>query len=523
MHDAKFFEKFHTDIKPYAERPVWPWHSSSPLAGWVAFLVADPTGEIHQEWTNDPESWLVNYIGAPDVRMSWNTFYSTSSKATNILHYHCCFADLDYRKIVKYKDTHPNDMSLIVQKFCAENDLPDPSLIISTGNGLHVAWRFAIPSTARWATPRYVQKKENTAIENTYGWMYWEKFNEYNKMQKKLAQVLAPLGADPVAIDAGKYMRLPGTINAKAEAAGRDGLVRIVHEGPRLYWPDLRDALGVPCMSGPCAGQAPAAAARPKTTRKTATTKAQEKQEKKPAPFQVVRGGAERPDQADTKEQTWGTWVNVDGERRWVVWKNYNALRYWDLYTLMELRREKNGGTIPEGERSNFLTWLLNFWALWNLEELDEQEFNRAFPYVFRLLADQIDPRYRKGDKYAAMRVRTIQKKWGQGWVSCQGTATKALYTPQTLTLIAKFGVTTEELPYLITFQPTDTKERARERKKAQRRREGVRPREEYLKNTVTAMAAAEGISPKTWRRRHPEYIGEKTLKKHPELGAKAE
>lgn len=519
IHDPSFFEWAHAEkITPLVDVPSWPWHSGADnFSGWVAFLVADPTNEkgYRQEWAQARDAWtkIKDYVGVADVRMSWNTFFSPCSKVKNILYYYCCFVDLDYRKVQAYADTAPEDMAETVKKFCDDNDLPEPSLMISSGNGLHLAWRFVIPAMARFLKPKWLKKAENNEIENFFGFVDWDRFNEYTAIQRALARVFAPLGADPVAIDCGKYMRVPGTRNTKAEAVDRDGLVRILHEGKRVYWPDLRAALGVPIMSGPKKGEAPAA-----------KQNNQKKGRKKPAPapFDVVRGGQTRPDQADTKEQTWGTWVNIDGDRQWVLWKDYNALRYWDLYSLMELRKERNGGTVPEGERDNFLTWLLNFWALWNLEEYEDAEFNKVFRYVFRLLADQIDPAYRRADKYALMRLKTVQKKWGQGWVSWRGKAATALYTPKTSTLLERFGITAEELPYLCTFQPVDTKEQARERKKAQRRREGVRSREDYLKSTVKAMAAAEGVSESTWRRRNPDYVGEKTLKQHPELRAKA-
>ena len=95
------------DKTPYAQRPAWPWHSSHPLAGWVAFLVADEnySGGYRQEWTQNAEELIDKYQGAADVRMTWNTFYSpwnyldrenSGAKAKNVLNYMCCFFYIIY-------------------------------------------------------------------------------------------------------------------------------------------------------------------------------------------------------------------------------------------------------------------------------------------------------------------------------------------------------------------------------------------------------------------------------------------
>jgi hypothetical protein len=76
-----------------------------------------------------------------------------------------------------------------------EKGLPDPSLALSSGQGLALSWRHVPESRKRLA--------------------------EWNAAQDRIYRVLKPLGADPKARDAARVLRIAGTTNAKNGATVR--------------------------------------------------------------------------------------------------------------------------------------------------------------------------------------------------------------------------------------------------------------------------------------------------------------
>ncbi len=82
---------------------------------------------------------------------------------------------------------------------CDDGGIPPPSVVLFSGRGLQVKWLFSVPVPAA-AVPRW------------------------HAVQRQLNAQLAAFGADPLAMDASRVLRLDGTSSSKS-----DSLVRVVH------------------------------------------------------------------------------------------------------------------------------------------------------------------------------------------------------------------------------------------------------------------------------------------------------
>ncbi|MBR2207174.1 MAG: hypothetical protein IJ859_00005, partial [Synergistaceae bacterium] len=118
------------------------------------------------------------------------------------------FLDIDGKFATEQKDLTPEEWSNLIIEHCREKEIPTPSIIVFSGNGLHVKWLY------RKAITR-------------------EKLNRWTMLQRKLWLIFKDLGADAQAKDAARVLRVPGTKNCKPETKDRD--VRVVYSTPERY------------------------------------------------------------------------------------------------------------------------------------------------------------------------------------------------------------------------------------------------------------------------------------------------
>jgi hypothetical protein len=98
------------------------------------------------------------------------------------------YADLDYYRVPALAGADPRRVLELAIKKLEREGMPEPSLAISSGRGLYLLWLHApIP---RSALPR------------------WE------ACQKQIQRVLSPFGADPLATDAARVLRIVGTVHS---------------------------------------------------------------------------------------------------------------------------------------------------------------------------------------------------------------------------------------------------------------------------------------------------------------------
>lgn len=98
------------------------------------------------------------------------------------------YADLDYYR-AGYEGWHPYQVTDLVLDRLAAEEIPSPTLAISSGQGLYLIWQHE--HIKRTALPRW------------------------NACQRRVGEVLRPFGSDAQAKDAARVLRVVGTRNDK--------------------------------------------------------------------------------------------------------------------------------------------------------------------------------------------------------------------------------------------------------------------------------------------------------------------
>lgn len=124
----------------------------------------------------------------PDVYLTQNRFWGPRRVAA-LAQLDALWADLDAYKVPGLEEVSPGEVLKRALGLLSEAGIPEPSFAFSSGRGLALVWLHT--PVPRMALPRW------------------------NACQRRLYEVLSPLGADPVARDAARVLRLVGTRNGK--------------------------------------------------------------------------------------------------------------------------------------------------------------------------------------------------------------------------------------------------------------------------------------------------------------------
>lgn len=141
-----------------------------------------------------------------DNYISQGIFYRPNRRIVNLWSIGLSYVDLDTYKIKELQNIPTHVILDLIFAYCELMNIPEPSLVIYSGNGIYLKWLFkkAVP---KQALPRW------------------------NAVQKKLVELFKDFGADPQARDASRVLRIPGTTNTKT------GLkVEIVIEKPDIRY-----------------------------------------------------------------------------------------------------------------------------------------------------------------------------------------------------------------------------------------------------------------------------------------------
>lgn len=134
-----------------------------------------------------------------DSWLSQGEFLKPNRRVVNLARIGLLFVDLDYYRVPEYDKINPETMCSMLVHWMRDEGLPQPSVIISSGQGLQLKWLFDKP-IPRQALPRW------------------------NACQRRLVEALRSFGADPAAKDASRILRVVRTVNSKS-----GDMVRVIH------------------------------------------------------------------------------------------------------------------------------------------------------------------------------------------------------------------------------------------------------------------------------------------------------
>lgn len=121
--------------------------------------------------------------GQVDCFITPNSFYIPERASRNIRHFRSLFIDLDLTDCGKAEAVY--EVTLLAE----QGIIPEPTMIVDSGRGIHLYWRIQhAPMGAAWT---------------------WQELEDY------LYRELRHLGADGVATDSARLLRIPGTINSR--------------------------------------------------------------------------------------------------------------------------------------------------------------------------------------------------------------------------------------------------------------------------------------------------------------------
>lgn len=168
--------------------------------GTFAILRKDHHGRVSQR--TYPLRELAQVIESLDTScdtwISQAEFSRFNRRVVNLLRTGVLFCDLDFYN-TPFVQYDADAMASAVLMRCADEGIPEPSIILSSGKGLQLKWLLTKPVPAQ-ALPRW------------------------NAVQKHLGELLVDMGADACARDASRVLRLVGTVNSK-----NGEIARVIH------------------------------------------------------------------------------------------------------------------------------------------------------------------------------------------------------------------------------------------------------------------------------------------------------
>jgi Homeodomain-like domain len=350
------------------------------------------------------------YSGLDDVYITHNRFYGARA-VSRLAELSAMYSDLDYYKIGHLAQMPAKGVMELALETLLQARIPYPSLGVKTGRGIALVWRHE--PEARSALPKW------------------------NLCQSEIYDALKPMGADPLARDAARVLRLSGTYNSRSKT-----LVESIFENLDYVWGfgELADEI------------------LPLTSEELEELRAQHRAEK------------------DARE------ARMDSEHRRDANKRVRRSRFTvatlsqdrlsDLQRLVELRGLDQ---LPPGQRNSWM-----FAATISLSYLVEpQVLEREIITLGRDYAGWSERETRSRMQTAISRAHAASVGDKVEW---NGQQRDPRYRLKNQTIIDMLGITPSEEKEMQVLISKDTKrQRERERKERERRSRGAKPRDEYL------------------------------------------
>ena len=155
------------------------------------------------------ELWLRSDFNSNDIYDSQAEYLRGGSReVSNVYSVRASYLDLDGKYAEEHKDLSPEDWGRVIIAFCEAKKVPVPTIMVFSGNGIHVKWLY---------------REAVTGAD----------LKRFERLEKKLQKLFAELGADIKATDLARVLRVPGTKNCKPETTDRD--VRVVNLTSETY------------------------------------------------------------------------------------------------------------------------------------------------------------------------------------------------------------------------------------------------------------------------------------------------
>ena len=410
-----------------------------------------------RQWSypvSDARAVLEAHKGLIDCYVSTNeSTFKRREADVNALTMLTC--DLDTYKSEKYHSTSHERLITDVKAVCVSFCLPYPSIVYS-GNGYYLKWIFI--SKVKVNPNSYVSKIDKKKRE----FQIVTPIDVWKAAQIAINRIFTDFGSDTNALDASRVLRMCGTINSKT---GK--MAELLEFNEKVSYEEMLEILQSHTTSDDINSLSP-------------LPKIKSEKEKKKPDLKVVKFESIEKSPKNTPHKNF-------------IPKNRLSLaieRYKDLLKLIKLR----GGVVQEGQRMNFLLWILNFKCIAgavHIGNFDEEALkmgNKIFNGDdFGL--DDLSTLRNKLEEYNLRRAKNPQ--------DFNKFETIPLYTPTSQTLIAKLNITKDEQAHLKTIIDKDeVKERAKNRKYNERRAKGMKE-QEGDKDTQPWLAL--GISRRTY------------------------
>jgi hypothetical protein len=387
--------------------------------------------------------------------MSQGFFAAPWRRAVHLAWLTHAYVDLDIYKLPQVPN--PGEAGIMLRVFCRDEGIPEPSLIVSSGRGIYLKWCWSSP-IPRAAAGRAVA------------------------VNRAMVKRFAAWGADPVAVDVSRLLRVVGTTNSKNGQRAAI-LWQAEHDGaPMTYdFDSFADEV------------LPYSLAQIREFRAAA--------EKRQAGAQIASQERARRWQVATEERRKGH-ARAFAPEDW----HWGVLE--DIRRLAELRY---GGVVPRGEAAGAVGVDL-------FGHLGACQLARVIPagqLWFEIQAWAriiLPPDYVRSEEFrrhCSTLLINARRAVAGGRVNYGSRQVTPIYTYRAAGMIERLQITPDEMRHMTRLIDGDEKRRrGREAKTAARREAGVLSREDWLATVregslkQTKPWKAEGISRASWFRR---------------------
>ena len=140
-----------------------------------------------------------------DFYITQSVFDGKSRKKINLKYFNHAWVDIDYYNVPVLLGLSKDQVVGQIIDFIRDEAIPFPTSIIDSGKGIYLKWAFS----------SYIQKQAGRKLE---------------ALNKALIKKFSHFGADPVAFDVSRVLRVVGSINTKTGTA-----VRIIHQTSEFH------------------------------------------------------------------------------------------------------------------------------------------------------------------------------------------------------------------------------------------------------------------------------------------------